>query len=59
MAARGDFRHNAAVDRVEVRLGKNLIGQDLPSVLDHGHGRLIAGGFKCKDLHRLPLYYMY
>ena len=44
--AGGDLRHDAAVQRVHIRLGQNGVGQHLPSVPHHGHRRLVAGGFK-------------
>ena len=51
MAARRDLRHDAAVHRVQIGLGKDLIAQDLSAVLDDGHGGLVAGGFKGKYFH--------
>ncbi len=48
MAAGGDLRHDAAVDRVQRRLGEDLIGEHLPAVLDDGDGGLVTGGFKGK-----------
>ena len=50
MAAGGDLRHDAAVDGVQIRLGKNLVGQDVPTVFHDGDRGLVAGGFKSKDL---------
>ena len=46
MAAGGDFRNHAAIDRVELRLGKNLICEDLSSVGNDRDGSFITGGFK-------------
>jgi hypothetical protein len=50
MAACRDFRHHAAVYGVQIRLRKHLIRQHIPSVLHHGDGCLVAGGFKRKYL---------
>ena len=51
VAARGNLGHDAAVDRVEVGLGENLVGQHLPAVAHEGDGGLIAGGFNGKNNH--------
>ena len=44
--AGGDFRHNTAVERMEVRLGRDGVRQHSASVLHHRHGGLIARAFK-------------
>ena len=46
MTAGSYLRNNAAVNRMQLGLRKNLIGKYLPSVLDDGDCGLIAGGFK-------------
>ena len=51
MLAGGDLRHHAAVEGVHLRLRGDGVGQDLPSVLHHGGGGLVAGGFKGQNLH--------
>ena len=53
--AGGDLRHHAAVEGVEVRLGGDGVGEDGAAILHHGHGRLVAGGFKGQDLHVFTL----
>ena len=45
MAARGYLRHNAAVDGVQVGLGKHLVCYKLPPIPDEGDCGLVAGGF--------------
>ena len=45
MAAGGDLGHHAAVDRVQVRLGEDLVRQHPAAVLHQGDGGLVAGGF--------------
>ena len=49
--ARGDLRHNAAVERVQVCLRRNGVGEHFATVFDNGNGGLVAGGFKSEDLH--------
>ena len=48
---RGDLGHDAAVNGVQVGLGKNLIGQHLAPVAHEGDGRLVTGGFNRKNNH--------
>ena len=55
MAAGGDLRHNAAVDGMELSLGKDLIGQNPSAVLHNGNGGFITGGFKSKYFQVLRL----
>ena len=43
MAAGRDLRHDAAIDRMQGRLGEDLIGQYLPAVLHDGDGSLVTG----------------
>ena len=42
----GDFRHDAAIERMEVNLAENDVGDDGASVLDDGGGGFVAGGFQ-------------
>ena len=51
MAAGGDFGDDPAVDSMQIGLRENLIAEDFPPVPDHGHGCLVAGGFKSKNIH--------
>ena len=48
MTAGSDLRHDAAVDRVQLRLRKYLVGEYFPAVLDDSDGSFITGGFKRK-----------
>ncbi len=50
----GDLRHHAAVEGVHIRLGGDDVGEDLPPVLHHRRGGLVAGGLKGQDLHKRP-----
>ena len=43
--------HDAAVNGVQVSLGKDLIGQHLAPVAHEGDGRLVTGGFNRKNNH--------
>ena len=43
--SRGNFRHHAAVEFVDLDLRGDAVGQDLPPVADNGNGGLVAGGF--------------
>ena len=49
--ARGDLGYDAAVNGVQVSLGKDLIGQHLAPVAHEGDGRLVTGGFNRKNNH--------
>ena len=49
--ARGDLGYDAAVNGVQVSLGKDLIGQHLAPVAHNGDGRLVTGGFNRKNNH--------
>ncbi len=49
--ARGDLWHDAAVNRVQIGLGKDLIGQHLAPVAHEGDGRFITGRFDRKNNH--------
>ena len=49
--ARGDLRHDAAVERVQVSLRRDGVGEDLAPVFDDGDGCLVAGGLESEDLH--------
>ena len=46
-----NLRHHTAIDFMEIHLGKNLVGQDLPAVLHQGYGRLITGRFNRQNDH--------
>ena len=48
---RGDLGHDAAVNGVQIGLGKDLIGQHLAPVAHEGDGRLVTGGFNRKNNH--------
>ena len=50
MTAGSDLRHNTAIDSMQISLGKDLICQYFSSILYDGHGGLVTGGLKCKDL---------
>ena len=43
--AGGDFRHYAAVGLMDSHLRRNAVGQHRPAIPNHGHRRLVAGGF--------------
>ncbi len=45
VAAAGDLRHDAAVQRLFLHAGGDDVAQQLPSVLHKGCGGLVAGGF--------------
>ena len=45
VAAAGDLRHDAAVQRLFLYAGGDDVAQQLPSVLHKGCGGLVAGGF--------------
>ena len=49
MFARGDLRHNTPIKCVDVDLGGNHIGENLPAVDNDRGSSLIAAGFNCKD----------
>ena len=49
--ARGDLRHNAAVERVQVCLRRDGVGEHFATVFDNGNGGLVAGGFKSENFH--------
>ena len=49
--AGGDLRHYAAVESVHIRLREDGVGEDRASVPHHGHGGLVAGGFKGQNVH--------
>ncbi len=51
MAAGGDFRHDTAVNGVEVGLGEDLVGEYLPTVPGDRHRSFVTGGFHRKDQH--------
>ena len=51
MLARGDLRHDAAIECVHVRLRQNRVREHRPSVAHDGDRRLIAGGFKSQNVH--------
>ena len=54
---RGDFRHNAAVDPVQVHLRCDAVRQHLPSIPDDGHGGFVTRGFNCQNIqisHSFP-----
>ena len=48
---RRDLRHDAAVERVQVCLRRDGVGEHFATVFDNGNGGLVAGGFKSEDLH--------
>ena len=48
---RRDLRHDAAVERVQVGLRRDGVGENFSSVLDDRDGGFVAGGFKSEDLH--------
>ena len=45
-----NFRHNAAVNAVQLHLRCDAICQHLPSVPDDGNSGFVAGGFHCQDI---------
>ena len=51
VAARGDFRHDAAVGAVLVELRQHQVGANLARIGDHRHRGLVAGGFDAQDVH--------
>ena len=51
MVARGDFRHDAAIDRMQVHLAvQSLREEPVLGVVERDAG-LIAAGFQSKDNH--------
>ena len=51
MGAGGNLRHDAAVNRMQSGLRKDLIGENLAAVAHQGNGCLITGGFYGKNDH--------
>ena len=49
--ARRDLRHDAAVERVQVGLRRDGVGENFAPVLDDRDGGLVAGGLESEDLH--------
>ena len=47
VGAGGNLRHNAAINRVQRRLRKNLVRQDLPSVAHECNCGFVTGGLHC------------
>ena len=45
----GDLGHHAAVERVDVDLGGDHVGEDLPAVHNDRSRRLITAGFNCQN----------
>ena len=42
----GDFRHDAAIERMKVNLAENDVGDDGAPILDDRGGGFVAGGFQ-------------
>ena len=51
--AGGNFRHHAAILRVQGNLGVNHIGEHFPSVFYHCGRRLVTGAFNCQYINVL------
>ena len=49
--SRGHFGDHPSVAAMYLHLGGDNVGQETPSVLHHGHGRLVAGGLYAQNPH--------
>jgi hypothetical protein len=49
--ARRDLRHDAAVERVQVGLRRDGVGEDFAPVLDDRDGGFVAGGLESENFH--------
>ena len=52
--ARRDLRHDAAVERVQVGLRRDGVGEDFAPVLDDCDGSLVAGGLESENFIAAP-----
>ena len=52
VVTRGQFRHHAPVEAVQLDLAENGVRQQTALAVEHGNGAFIAGGFQGKNFHR-------
>ena len=52
VVARGNFRHDPAIDRVQVHLAVQGVRQQAALAVVKRHAGLVAGGFDAEHVHR-------
>ena len=55
VASRGQLRHDASVEAVNIHLRGDAVGKDAGPVLDDGRGGLVAGSLDSEDAHSMGL----